>query len=106
MADGRWATPFGVWIAQYGVVRLVEELALAGTPVTVQAAYNWLSGRATPRVPLAQRIVSLSAGAVRLEDLVAHRASLGRREAPAARTSLARSAVLRLRGVHETHAVD
>ena len=75
----RWATPFAAWVSDYGVGRLRTELACLGQPVTQGAIYSWLSGRGTPRLPLAIAVVSISRGAVTAEDIVRHRETIAPR---------------------------
>lgn len=63
-ASGRWSTPLGRWVGQFGAPRLAEELG-----VRRQTVYHWIAGRSRPRTPVALRIVALSSGALSLEAL-------------------------------------
>jgi len=68
----RWQTPFGRWIADYTVPRLVSDLQ--GDPaisVTRWAVYAWLAGH-PPRPARAEALVRLSNGRLTLEDIYRH----------------------------------
>lgn len=75
----RWRTPLGKWVRRYGAAELAHELGLGAHQPTkhrAQAVYQWISGRTVPRPDHALRIVSLSRGKVRLEDIYAQREAL------------------------------
>lgn len=71
----RYRTPFGRWVANYGVCRLASAVDVAPTTV-----YGWLSGTKTPQPARAIAIVTVSGGAVKLEDVFAHRQQVVVRE--------------------------
>lgn len=68
----RWQTPFGQWVSDFGVSRIVS--ALAPNPdlrVTHDAVYHWLGGHA-PRPARAMALVELSGGRLTLEAIYQH----------------------------------
>lgn len=69
----RWRTRFASFVGDYTVAALARDLAGLGEPVTVGAVYSWVSGRAQPRLRLAEKVVRLSAGSLSLEDVASHR---------------------------------
>lgn len=69
----RWQTTFGHWVSAYGVSRLAHALTARGEPATPKAIYNWVAGTCQPRASRALAIVEISAGAVSLSDVCAHR---------------------------------
>jgi len=76
----RWSTKFGRWVHTYGVRRLATDLGQAQppSPVTVSGVHEWLAGRSTPRLQTAITIERMSAGAVHVEDIVAHQEQVRR----------------------------
>jgi hypothetical protein len=69
----RWRTKFGRWVRQMGVPAISSKLHAAGYPVTHQAVYGWLAGRVVPRTDAARALITISDGALHLEDLCAQR---------------------------------
>jgi DNA-binding transcriptional regulator YdaS (Cro superfamily) len=67
----RWRTRFGSWVSAYTVTRLASELS-----ITKPSVYDWLSARCVPDPSHALKITQISAGAVSLEDVYAHRAQV------------------------------
>ncbi len=76
--DGRWATPFGRLVRQYGVKRLSRDLQVDSTCV-----YQWIRGYVSPRPPKALLIIELvrPLGNLRLREIYAQRISVRAREA-------------------------
>jgi hypothetical protein len=74
-SDGRWTrTRFGAWIAKVSVRRIVQELARdPDTAITRAEVYAWVAGKTAPRPRRALALVSLSHGALALEDVFGHR---------------------------------
>jgi len=68
-APVRWRTPFGRFVAEFRVERLVSALHGRGVMVTRNAVYSWVSGRARPRPEVARAILSVSSGHLRYEDI-------------------------------------
>jgi hypothetical protein len=68
----RWQTPFGRWVADYGVPNIVA--GLASDPdlrVTNQAVYEWIQGHA-PQPARAMALVRMSRGRLTLEAIYSH----------------------------------
>lgn len=65
--QARWGSPFGSWVRGFGVRRLATQLGTSR-----QAVYGWVSGVRYPDPVYEGRIVELSNGAVRSEDIKAH----------------------------------
>lgn len=80
----RWQTTFGAWVNVHTVPTVAAKLADAGHPINPRTVYDWLSGRSTPRLYHATALVSIAGGALRIEDIVAHKAQA--RTEPNART--------------------
>lgn len=76
----RWGTRFGCFVSDFTVGRLVRELAGRGVPVTRGAIYAWIAGRTRPRPEAAAVIVKVSAGRVRLDDIIVPRPGQCERE--------------------------
>ena len=74
----RYSTAFGSFASGFGVSRLAEALCRHGAPTAPTTVYGWLAGEKTPQPSRAIVIVAISGGAVKLEDVFAHR-SLVRR---------------------------
>jgi len=70
---GRWATPFGTWVAQLGVTTLVRQLHANGQPITNKAVYSWISGVGRPRMDTAMKLLGLSGGALTMEHILSQR---------------------------------
>ncbi len=70
----RWDTPFGRWVHDVGVSRIVA--ALGRDPdlsVTTHSVYDWVSGRTVPAPARGVALVRLSRGRLTLETIYAHR---------------------------------
>jgi hypothetical protein len=72
-APGRWQTPFGQWVSDYGVNRIRAELG-----ITPNAVYAWVSGRAAPRIEIAERLTRMSEGKLTLEHIYHHQPRMER----------------------------
>ena len=70
----RWNSHFGRWVSDFGAGRLVTALQERGEPIHIRTPYRWISGRSSPRHPVALKIVELSGGEVSLDDIYRHRA--------------------------------
>jgi len=69
----RWRTRFGRWIHRVGVCKITAQLRSAGQPVTSQAVYGWVAGLRMPRPDTVEILARMSQGAIRLQDIYAHR---------------------------------
>lgn len=67
--DKRWTTVFGLWVKNFGVQKLVDELGVRGYPVTSSCIYLWVAGATTPKIDKAREIVKISGGDLTLEDV-------------------------------------
>jgi len=65
----RWATPFGSFVSDFGVGRIVLSLAASGNPVTNRAVYAWVGGFTRPRPDRAIAMVQISGGRLTLDDV-------------------------------------
>lgn len=75
----RWQTPFGRFVAEYGVRTLSARLGKnPDTGVTPTAIYDWISGRHVPRPQIALEIERLANGRISLVDIYRHRTELSR----------------------------
>lgn len=78
----RWETPFGRWVGDYGVPRLVSDLRSDPyLSVTPRAVYAWLEGH-PPQPARAMALVRLSEGRITLEDVYRHAEDLRRANHP------------------------
>lgn len=76
---GRWDTPFGRWVHETGVSRIVA--ALGRDPelsVTAPAVYMWIAGRHAPSPARAIALVRLSRGQITLDAIYEHRTQIRR----------------------------
>lgn len=70
----RWDTPFGRWVHDTGVSRIV--VALGRDPdlrVTTHAVYDWVAGRRNPTPARGLALVRLSDGRLTLDAIYQHR---------------------------------
>src|SRR5947208_2597589 len=75
----RWRTRFGSWVRDYSIARLLRDLeAVEGFAITRSAVQEWLAGRSSPALRRAHALVRLSAGALTMDDVYAHRDELAR----------------------------
>jgi hypothetical protein len=82
-APSRWQTAFGQWVSEYGVSRIVNDLARdPDLRITNQTVYEWLQGHA-PRPTRALALVELSRGQLTLEAIYGHGPALRRPSVPA-----------------------
>ena len=69
----RWQSHIGQWVTEIGAHSLADQLASAGTPVTADAVYKWVSGRAIPRAEVVFNLIELSGGRLTITDIYAPR---------------------------------
>lgn len=70
----RWDTPFGRWVHETGVSRIVA--ALGRDPdlrVTTNAVYEWVAGRNAPTTDRGIALVRMSGGRLTLDAVYQHR---------------------------------
>lgn len=67
----RWQTHLGQWVTDIGSTRIAHEIG-----VTRSTVYKWVAGERLPRPDVALRLVELSAGAISLGDVYAHRVEM------------------------------
>lgn len=65
-------TKFSSWVNSYSVRSVASGLSRSGMPTTVQAIYQWLSGRTLPRLTHAACIIELSNGKLSVSDILTH----------------------------------
>lgn len=78
----RWDTPFGRWVRDYSVDRLVRELQRRGHRVTAPAVYSWVRGAHQPKPAIGMEIVRLADGYLGFNDVYGHRDLIVREEEP------------------------
>jgi len=72
-----WSTRFSSFVGEVTVTGFVRRLDGAGCPVTVQAVYQWISGRTSPRRTALAAIERVSGGAVTAADVRQHMEVVG-----------------------------
>jgi hypothetical protein len=90
--DRRWGTKFGAWVSRFTVTRITNELNARGVGVQDKTVYSWVSATRFPRPPHAVALVTMSGGAISLDDVYRHSARCGGRpesSADASRGALA-----------------
>ena len=66
-------TPFAVFVRRIGARSIVLTLSRDyHLPMTQRSVYRWLTGARTPRPVFARAVVSLSHGALTLDDVYRH----------------------------------
>ena len=67
-------TKFERWVKEYGVAKLVKDLADLGPyyAATFSAVYQWLRGETEPRAAKIRGLVNLSGGKITLQDVHDH----------------------------------
>jgi hypothetical protein len=68
----RRGTAFGSWVGEYSVAAVQRDLGRMNHPVTRNAIYEWVAGRAAPRGYHILALVAVSRGRLTEHDILAH----------------------------------